>query len=72
VVEHLPSKCEALSSNPSIVRKKKKKTRAMSGNNLTLEKGFTTGPFLKNLILKQLLFLLWDSILVGLVWLTFS
>jgi hypothetical protein len=27
VVEHLPSKCQALSSNPSIAKKKKKKKK---------------------------------------------
>jgi hypothetical protein len=28
VVDHLPSKCEALSSNPSVIKKKKKKDRS--------------------------------------------
>jgi hypothetical protein len=39
VVEHFPNKCKALSSNPSIVKKKKKKSRTQWRNCPWIDKG---------------------------------
>jgi hypothetical protein len=45
VVDHLPSKCEALSSNPSTAKKKKKRKKRQKNNLcevISLEKGSCT------------------------------
>jgi hypothetical protein len=38
VVEHLPSKCEALKRKKKIIKKEKKKCKALSSNPSTAEK----------------------------------